>query len=144
MALESPQLKVLDRQECLELLAHGVVGRLAVVAGGAPQIVPVNYVLAGEALVFRSGPGTKLQAAERAPACFEIDEFDVETRTGWSVVASGRLEEITRYQSAVLAAAQRLPIDPWAGGPKEHWLRLIPSRITGRRIVATSPGRISG
>ncbi len=133
--LDSPPLEVLDREFCLELLASDVVGRLAVVVKGSPQITPVNYVLDGEVLVFRSGPGSKLRAAERAPACLEIDHFDVEARTGWSVVASGRLEEITPYQATLLAAAQRLPIDPWAGGPKMHWLRLIPSRITGRRIV---------
>ncbi len=136
--LDAPPLEVLDRTSCLELLASDVVGRLAVVVKGAPQITPVNYVLDGEVLVFRSGPGSKLRAAERAPACLEIDHFDVETRTGWSVVASGRLEEITPYQATLLTAAQRLPIDPWAGGPKMHWLRLIPSRITGRRIVTAT------
>lgn len=133
---ESVQLEVLDRRTCLSLLGEGVIGRLAVVAGGAPHILPVNYVLAGEELMFRSGPGTKLRAAERAPACLEIDSFDAETRTGWSVVASGRLEEITEHQATLLAEAKRLPIEPWAGGPKLHWLRLIPSRITGRRVLA--------
>ncbi len=132
---ESPLLEVLDRRACLELLAQGVIGRLAIVVTGAPRIMPVNYVLDDEEIVFRSGPGSKLAAAERGPACFEIDSFDRSTRTGWSVVASGRLEEITPHQSAALDAARHLRIDPWAGGAKSHWMRLIPSRITGRRIV---------
>jgi len=27
-----------------------------------------------------------------------------------------------------------LPVDPWAGGAKEHWLRLVPDRLTGRAL----------
>lgn len=128
-------MELLDHKTCLDLLGKDVIGRLAVVAGGAPEVVPVNYVLDGEVIVFRSGPGTKLNAAERAPACLEIDQFDREDCTGWSVVAFGRLEEVTHYQSALLARLQSLPVDPWAGGDKSHWLRLVPYRITGRRIV---------
>jgi len=124
----------LDREECLALLAGEVVGRLAVVAGGGAEIFPVNYVLDGETVVFRTDEGTKLDAAGRAQASFEIDRIDRQHRTGWSVVASGRLEEVTRYSSATLDRLRRLPVDPWAGGEKAHYMRLVPSRIGGRRV----------
>lgn len=122
----------IDRDECLRLLAADEVGRLAVVAGGAAAIFPVNYRLDGDAVVFRTDPGTKLDYGPRSRACFEIDQFDRQTRTGWSVVVSGRLEEVTRYDATTLDRVQHLAVDPWAGGAKAHWVRLVPERITGR------------
>jgi uncharacterized protein len=127
----------LGRDECLELLAAEVVGRLAVVDGGAAAIFPVNYVLDGDTVVFRTDPGSKLSAAGRSRASFEIDSIDREHRTGWSVVATGRLEEVTRYDPETFSRLRRLPVDPWASGDKPHYLRLIPDRITGRRVGAT-------
>lgn len=125
-----------DREDCLRLLAADEVGRLAVVTSGSPAIFPINYVLDGETIVFRTDEGTKLRAEGRAPACFEIDDIDREHRTGWSVVASGRLEEVTQYDAQTLERVHQLPIDPWAGGDKAHWMRLTPDRITGRRVDA--------
>jgi hypothetical protein len=50
------------------------------------------------------------------------------------VVATGRLEEVTPYDAATYERVRRLPVDPWAGGDKAHWMRLVPDRVTGRRI----------
>lgn len=124
----------IDRDECLRLLAADEIGRLAINVGHSPAVFPVNYALDGETIVFRTDEGTKLSAGPRAPACFEIDDFDREHRAGWSVVASGRLEEVTHYSASELERAQQLPIGPWAGGAKAHWMRLVPERITGRRV----------
>ena len=61
-----------------------------------PHIVPVNYVLVGEAPVFRTGPGSKLDAAaESAPVASEVDAAEEATRPGWSVVVRGALAEVT-------------------------------------------------
>ncbi len=128
-------LEVLDHDECLRLLAADEVGRLALVDGGAPAVFPVNYRLDGEAIVFRTAPGTKLAVGPRAPVAFEVDAFDRTMRTGWSVVATGRLEEVTQFDTATYQRMKDLPVEPWAGGERPHWMRLVPSRITGRRIV---------
>jgi nitroimidazol reductase NimA-like FMN-containing flavoprotein (pyridoxamine 5'-phosphate oxidase superfamily) len=127
----------IDRDECLRLLAADEIGRLAIVVGSSPAVFPVNYALDDETIVFRTDEGTKLSAGGRGSACFEIDDFDRERRTGWSVVAAGRLEEVTRFASSALARAQQLPVGPWAGGDKAHWMRLVPDRITGRRVGAS-------
>jgi uncharacterized protein len=124
----------IDVDECLRLLAADEIGRLAIVVGHAPAVFPVNYALDGDTIVFRTDEGTKLAAGPRAPACFEIDSFDREHRTGWSVVAYGRLEEVTKYSGPALAPVQQLSVSPWASGDKTHWMRLIPERITGRRV----------
>jgi uncharacterized protein len=133
-----PQLEVIDREECLRLLAGDEIGRLAVIAGNTPVVLPVNYALDGETVVFRSDPGTKVERGPRARASFEVDCFDRERRTGWSVVATGRLEEVTRYDAATFDRVQQLAVDPWAAGDKAHWMRLIPDRVTGRRVVSRS------
>ena len=49
----------LDPEECWALLGQMNVGRLAVLVEGHPDIFPVNYVLDGQGIVFRTGAGTK-------------------------------------------------------------------------------------
>jgi nitroimidazol reductase NimA-like FMN-containing flavoprotein (pyridoxamine 5'-phosphate oxidase superfamily) len=124
----------LDREECLQLLEGDEVGRIAVIDGGVPMIFPVNYRLDGEAIVFRTAAGTKLDQGPRALSTFEVDHFDRELRAGWSVVVVGRLEEVTRYDSRTLTRIEELRVDPWAAGEKAHWMRLVPARISGRRV----------
>ena len=126
-------IEMMDRQLCLRLLAADEVGRLAVVTAGAPVILPVNYALDDESIVFRTAPGTKLEGV-RGMACFEIDAFDRSTRHGWSVVVTGRLEEVDQYAARDLARLRSLDLSPWAAGEREHWLRLVPSHISGRRV----------
>lgn len=130
-------IEIIDRDECAALLRADQIGRLAIVDGGRPLVLPVNYVVDGEDIVFRTGPGTKLDHGPRAPACFEIDQFDRSHSAGWSVVVTGRLEEITAYSGALFAHTSNLPVHPWAAGPKDHVMRLVPSSMTGRRIRGT-------
>lgn len=125
----------LDHDECVRLLASDNVGRLAIVVGGAPHIVPVNYAFDGQAIVFRTGLGAKLDAAGRSPASFEVDAIDRLDQLGWSVVAHGRLEEVTRHDAGTLRRVAALPVEPWAGGVRPTWIRLVPRFFTGRRIV---------
>jgi len=127
-------IHVLDRAACLRHLEGQEVGRIGIVDGGTPLILPVNYAMDGDVVVLRTAPGAKLAAGPRAPACFEIDWFDPATRTGWSVLVVGRLEEVTPYQHRTWSRVQELGVDPWAGDDKSHWLRLVPDHISGRRV----------
>lgn len=129
----------IDHDQCLALLAGDEVGRLAVVDGRTPAIFPVNYILDGNDIVLRTDPGTKLDTGPRSRACFEIDRFDRSTRTGWSVVATGRLEEVTEYDTRTWRRVHELPVNPWAGGQKDHWMRLVCERVTGRRVGPQHP-----
>jgi len=129
------RLEILGREESMRLLATDSIGRLAVVVANTPLVVPVNYALDGDAVVFRTDPGTKFDKGPRARASFEVDSFDRTERTGWSVVATGRLEEVTHFDAATFERVRRLDVDPWAGGDKAHWMRLVPDRVTGRRIA---------
>ena len=125
-------IEVLDRDQCLALLAADDFGRIGLDEGGHPLILPINYAMDGDDVVFRTAEGTKLDAA-RQPACFEIDEHDSTARTGWSVVVRGRLEEVTHSDRDLFERVADLA-KPWAEGEKPHVLRLVAESIQGRRI----------
>jgi len=133
--VSSTLLCTIDEDECLALLAADEVGRLGVIHGRGPIVVPVNYVLDGRDVFFRTDPGTKLTAGPRSRACLEIDSFDRSSRTGWSVLAIGRLEEVTQYNSPLWDRVSQVTLRPWAGGSKDHWMHLAVDTVTGRRIV---------
>lgn len=125
-------LRAITVAQCYQLLAEESVGRLAYIARAeTPDIVPVNYVLDGGDVVIRSGPGPKLQAAERrAQVAFEVDCVDRATRTGWSVVVIGRAIRLRLTEQRQHADGPA----PWASGPRSAAIRIRPSRITGRHL----------
>lgn len=129
--------EVLDREECLRLLGTRRLGRVAVaVEGWSPLIRPVNYRFdpASQSVVFRSGRGTKLTGLLRAHAvAFEVDEIDEAARTGWSVIVSGRAEEVIRTDD--LGHVEALGLDPWVPGDVPHWFRVRTEMVSGRRIA---------
>jgi nitroimidazol reductase NimA-like FMN-containing flavoprotein (pyridoxamine 5'-phosphate oxidase superfamily) len=131
-------LDPMPRDECLRMLADNQVGRLAVSVQGQPIIFPVNYVLDGDVVIFRSDPGTKLDAAGLARVAFEIDHVNIELKSGWSVVVQG----IGRYISGAVDEAskrrQALPLEAWAPGEKEHWVEILEPQISGRRLSTTT------
>jgi uncharacterized protein len=136
-----PQLEELDADECYRLLAGHDIGRLGVIAEHHPLIFPVNYALDRDVVVVRTHPGTKLGAADHANVTFEVDDIDRTTRAGWSVLVRGRAEEVTDAHRAELVERTRAAgATPWAPGPRERWMRIIPQAISGRRIVIGRPG----
>ena len=125
----------LTKSECFALLAQERLGRVAVIDDRGPAVFPVNFVLDRHMVVFRTDEGTKLDAACRGSrVAFEIDGTDTAARTGWSVVVRGEAVEVT--DPAELARLRRLPLDPWAPGAKAHYVRILPAKLTGRRILA--------
>jgi nitroimidazol reductase NimA-like FMN-containing flavoprotein (pyridoxamine 5'-phosphate oxidase superfamily) len=132
-------IEELERERCLELLRDEVVGRLAVVVGGRPDIMPVNYLLDGEGVVIRTAEGTKLTAASGSPVAFEVDAVDKDGRTGWSVVIHGIAHEIrTLGRDELTERLLDLPVDPWAGGDKPFLIRIAPLSITGRLVTPSA------
>ncbi len=133
---EQPVVEDLDREECLRLLATQSVGRLAVSQPGwAPHVVPLNYVLLRDSIVFRTDEGTKLRLLATEAVTFEVDFVDSFHRTGWSVVVQGLAYEASGWEVEV----EHLHIEPFAPGGKDHWAQLVPHSITGRRIRLRTP-----
>ena len=129
----------LSTEQCRALLAEHHVGRLAYLdtAGVFPLVMPVNYVLVGGEVAFRTDPGSKLRAAvNSAPVAFEVDGVDLELQLGWSVLVLGFLHEVT--DRAQLDQLRASPLHPWAPGPKAHYVRLTPRQLSGRQIVTST------
>jgi len=123
---------VLSDEQCIELLATTPVGRLGFLADDTPLVLPVNFAWHELGVVFRTLEGMKLAAAvERQTVCFEIDDWDPDSRTGWSVLVKGRAREVTDW--AEREALEQLGLVPWSQAKwRPIWVRLEPIEITGR------------
>jgi hypothetical protein len=126
-------MEVLDPEECLQLIATETLGRLGVVVEGRPEIFPVNFVLAGEHIMIRTDLTTNLRAALEGPIVFEVDHSDVARETGWSVMVHGRAQ--VTHDPVNRGGPQTGP-RPWREVDLPHLLRIVPSKVTGRRLSA--------
>jgi hypothetical protein len=127
------QLEILSESECRALLAAGTFGRVAVTVGALPAILPVNYGLLDEDVVFRTAEGSKLNAAlARAVVAFEIDAADEAQQSGWSVLVVGNATALWKLSD--IERAQALELQPWAAGTRDQFVRVTSGTISGRRI----------
>lgn len=140
MSVDPAGLEVLPESRCFELLATMPVGRVLYSDQALPVIVPVNYRLDGTDVVIRTARRSRL--ATKAPGnvvAFEVDEIDVSTRSGWSVVVTGRIELVDDPDE--LAHVEQLGLQSWLPTPGDRFLRLRADIVTGRRIPrVTTPG----
>ena len=97
LMLEKDAFRALGRQECLRLLAEVPVGRVVYTRQALPAVLPINFSLDDDAsvLLFTSAGSGLVQAIDGVVVAFEADEFDAETRSGWSVVVTGRATVVT-------------------------------------------------
>jgi nitroimidazol reductase NimA-like FMN-containing flavoprotein (pyridoxamine 5'-phosphate oxidase superfamily) len=127
-------LEVLGYDECLSLAGSEPVGRIAFAEGGDIHVFPVNHCVLDGLVAFLTADGTKLGAAmEQSVVAFEVDRFDADKRTGWSVLIKGRAELVTEspLQARLLTAGLR----PWRTQvPRPEWVVIRPDTVTGRRL----------
>jgi nitroimidazol reductase NimA-like FMN-containing flavoprotein (pyridoxamine 5'-phosphate oxidase superfamily) len=129
-------LELLDEAQCRDLLHEGVVGRVGLSRQALPVILPVNYTMIDELIIFWSAPGMKLDAAHaQTVVAFEVDRFDENTRSGWSVLVVGIAREV--QQPAVSEAARHVGLRPWVDGDRGHLVQIDIEFISGRRITHT-------
>ena len=131
-------IEELDENECLELVSPGGIGRIAYVGRFGPAVLPVNYKVQDGAIVFRTaehGPldedlQTGIADADYKVA-FEIDDIDTAARRGWSVLVQGPAHHVTGADEDAVRAAG---VESWAPGDRELFVRIVPTRVTGRRV----------
>lgn len=131
----------LTEEQCLALIGPGGIGRICYNSRFGPAVLPVNYALQDGAVVFRTAEHGALDEDLRTGianadyrVAFEIDNFDLGSREGWSVLLHGPAHHVTE---ADRAAAEAAGVESWAPGERELFVRIVPSRITGRRIRPT-------
>lgn len=129
--LENP-VTPLEEDTCWGYLAATSVGRLATAAGNVPEIFPINYVVDGQSLVFRSAEGSKLsQISSNDHVAFEIDGWDDDG--GWSVLVKGTAAQVTDPDE--LRMCDKMPLRPWVPTIKTIYVRIEPSQLSGRAFA---------
>lgn len=126
------QMGVIDDDQCIELIESTPIGRIGFMSDGAPMVLPVNYALHEGAVVFRTLEGTKLSAAaEGQTVCFEVDQWDAATRSGWSVVIRGQASEVDGWGE--IEQLENIGLVPWSKEKwRPIWVKIVPSEISGR------------
>jgi nitroimidazol reductase NimA-like FMN-containing flavoprotein (pyridoxamine 5'-phosphate oxidase superfamily) len=130
------KLRALGPEECFGLLESGGVGRVGIMSAEGIVILPVNYAIAAKTVVFRTAPDTLLAALGHGQVSFEADQVDAATREGWSVLVQGHAHTVAGEEE-VRSLEHRTGLEPWASGARDVWVRIIPVRISGRRIRRT-------
>ncbi|MEO3789550.1 pyridoxamine 5'-phosphate oxidase family protein [Nonomuraea sp. B10E15] len=127
--------EVLDREECLRLVAPGGIGRVAFTGSQGPTVLPVNYTVHDGAIVFRTSYGGPMDQDLRTglegvdiKIGFQVDQIDVARREGWSVLIQGPAHHVPHDETP------DADITPWAGGERHLYIRVVPHQVTGRRI----------
>jgi nitroimidazol reductase NimA-like FMN-containing flavoprotein (pyridoxamine 5'-phosphate oxidase superfamily) len=139
--LQNDAFRVLDRQECLRLLAKVPVGRVIYTRQALPAVLPVNFSLDTDASVLlATSPGSDLvRAVDGTVVAFEADEFHAETRSGWSVIVTGRAGVVT--DPAEHERLARTGPASWMPLRETVFVRIEAEMVTGRELRGASAGR---
>lgn len=126
----------LDQHECWDLLRSNEFGRIAFHLGPEVHLVPINYAVDGDSLLFRTAPGNKLVGVlMNGDVVFEIDEYD--DATARSVVVRGtarRLDEDEAHR------ADEIGLRTWVPTSKHEVVEIRPDEITGRAFFLERTG----
>jgi len=130
------ELEMLTPEECISLAATMPIGRIVFTDRALPAVQPVNFLIEDGSVIIRTTQGSKLAAATRnAVVAFEIDEFDRRSQAGWSVTLVGRAQSV--HDPAESARLAELPLQTWAPGQRDRFIRIWPEHISGRRLPAS-------
>lgn len=124
-------LRELTRAECIELMSGQPIGRLAFAGDSGLVVIPVNFALRDSLVVLSTSPFGVIAREARGDVAFEVDQIDVDTRSGWSVLVQGRLEHDLADQ---LDHRPDGVSQPWASGIRTMRMTIEPRSITGRRL----------
>jgi nitroimidazol reductase NimA-like FMN-containing flavoprotein (pyridoxamine 5'-phosphate oxidase superfamily) len=137
------KIEHLDQDECLRLISPGGVGRIGFQSRYGPVILPVNYKLHDGVVVFRTAEHNSLDedlqtgiAGGEFKVAFEIDEFDLTARSGWSVLVRGSAHRVR--PGSERESAEAVGVEPWPGGDRELFMSITPTtpgHVTGRRLT---------
>ncbi|WP_344261177.1 helix-turn-helix domain-containing protein [Streptomyces sodiiphilus] len=132
----APEFSSLTEEECRRLLDRHGIGRLALTTPDGPAAFPVNYAVIGGDVVYRTRPDAVVAPPDGTPAGFQVDQIDDAFSEGWSVLIAGTVRHVADPAALREEAGDTEP-EPWAGGPRDLWIRIEPRKITGRRIRAS-------
>lgn len=132
-AVRQPHLVVLEPDRSWALLGNSGVGRIVFNSADGPVALPVNYAVSGRDILLRTCEDTviaRIDTSERVS--FEADRIDDAMSKGWSVVVQATCEQLGA--DCKMDETFGMLVDPWAGGRRQHWVRLRARSIAGRAV----------
>ncbi|MFE1441714.1 pyridoxamine 5'-phosphate oxidase family protein [Streptomyces sp. NPDC058739] len=135
--LHNDAFRALDRQECLGLLAKVPVGRVVYTRHALPAVLPINFALdTDDSVLLHTSPDSDLvRAVDGFVVAFEADEFDAATRSGWSVIVTGRGTVVT--DPAEHERLMRAGPTSWMPLRDAVFVRIEAEMVTGRELIGT-------
>jgi hypothetical protein len=134
MYSDGPAQQQLSRDECLRLMASVSMGRIIYTRQALPAVELVNFALDhGDIIIKTDGEGKLAAATRHTVVAFEADCLDAE-QAGWSVTAIGPSREVTDPED--IGRLQKIDLSSWTHGVREHFVRVSPQMLNGRRLRA--------
>ena len=126
-------LRTISPAECVDLLEPGGVGRVGFASADGIMMLPVNFAVTAATIIFRTAADTLLALHADGQVSFEVDRIDEALRGGWSVLVQGHAHTVTDERE-VQHLEDRTHLEPWASGARDVYVRIAPTRISGRRV----------
>ncbi len=115
------------------------VGRIIYTRQALPVVELVHFTLDNGDIIIKTDHGGKLATATRgAVVAFEADSVDQARRVGWTVTVIGHSQEVTDPDE--IARLERIGLASWAPEEREHFIRISPGLLNGRRLSAPDSG----
>ena len=131
-----PMVSKLMPAECHRLIAAGGIGRIAFGTASGPVVLPVNFAVVAGTIVIRTGEGTMIEGHADDQVAFEVDHIDQALCQGWSVLVRGLAHRVA-HPAELQHVRRETALWPWPGNDRDIYVRIIPDKITGRRIETT-------
>lgn len=129
----SGQLERISPADCYRLLTRGGIGRIAFSTASGLMVVPVNFALVTGTIVLRTSSGSLIAAHGDGPVSFQADRFDEVLGQGWSVLVRGQAHRVLQ-PGEQRNLRDTCDLRPWPAGEHDLYVRIVPDRITGRRL----------
>jgi len=133
--LRTVAVRDMTESECLEAMASVGIGRVGITHQAMPHIVPVNFVMLDRFVYFAVMSRSILAAAtSRSVVAFQADSFDLDRRSGWTVVGVGHASGLS--EASEMEPLTTLVPEPWVTGhDPEHIVRVNLEHLSGHAVV---------
>lgn len=134
-------VEILDGPACHRLLRTVPIGRLGYTSDALPAIQPVPFRMHGSQVVIPVRQGSRLVPGTRgAVVAFEVDCFDHDVRTGWTVTVVGHSRSVT--DPGEIAVLDALPWRPPVTWPDRRYITVALGLVRGWRVAPSRPATV--
>lgn len=141
MSAHTNPIEMLTSDRSWELLGTQELGRLVTHVGETIDIFPVNYVVDGEGILFRTAPGSKLfELTVNTDVLFEVDDHT--DTDAWSVIIRGYATALE--SDADVQRAETAGLRPWIPTVKRVYVRIAPTSVSGRAFRRSAEPELDG